>query len=128
MSPNKLAGAFWVRLVGVLAFVALLSAGYYHNLAFVQLGLIDLGTRLVGMTTQSVSTAMAVFAVSAFGVAAVTGWTMDRTGLGAVVVTYFGVTPSDRTSYLTDPTLGPRHRRIRQVGDAGTPRTSRPWP
>lgn len=70
----------WVPLVGVLAFVSLLSAGYYYNLTFVQLGLIDLGTRLVGMNPQSVSVVMAVFAVAAFGVAAVTGWMMDRRG------------------------------------------------
>jgi len=70
----------WVPLVGVLAFVSLLSAGYYYNLTFVQLGLIDLGTRLVGMNPQSVSVVMAVFAVAAFGLAAVTGWMMDRRG------------------------------------------------
>jgi len=80
MSPRRLSDTDWVHLVGVLAFVALLSIGYYYNLTFVQLGLIDLGTRLVGMTAQSVSTVMAIFAVSAFGVAAVTGWTMDRVG------------------------------------------------
>jgi MFS family permease len=69
-----------VSLVGILAFVALLSAGYYYNLTFVQLGLIDLGTRLVGMSASNVSTVMAVFAVTAFVVAAVTGWLMDRRG------------------------------------------------
>ena len=78
MRSSRLTETDWVRLVGIFAFVALLSAGYYYNLTFVQLGLIDLGTRLVEMTPQSVSTVMAVFAVSAFGVAAVSGWTMDR--------------------------------------------------
>ncbi|HSM45943.1 MAG TPA: MFS transporter [Acidimicrobiia bacterium] len=80
MRASRLADADWVRLVGILAFVVLLSAGYYYNLTFVQLGLIDLGTRLVGMTAQDVSAVMAIFAVSAFGVAAVSGWTMDRRG------------------------------------------------
>jgi MFS family permease len=70
----------WVPLVGVLAFVALLSAGYYYNLTFVQLGLIDLGTRRVGLDPQSVSRVMAVFAVSAFVVAVATGRLMDRRG------------------------------------------------
>lgn len=77
LQTGKLGGA---SVVGILAFVALLSAGYYYNLTFVQLGLIDLGTRLVGMSASSVSMVMAVFAVSAFVVAAVSGWTMDRRG------------------------------------------------
>ena len=80
MRTLRLADTDWVQFIGVLGFVALLSAGYYYNLTFVQLGLIDLGTRLVGMPSQSVSVIMAVFAVSAFGIAAITGWTMDRRG------------------------------------------------
>ena len=80
MRSIRLADTRWVPVVGVLAFVALLSAGYYYNLTFVQLGLIDLGTRLVGMSARSVSMVMAVFAVSAFVVAAATGWWMDRRG------------------------------------------------
>jgi MFS family permease len=69
-----------VRLVGIVAYVLVLSTGYYYNLTFVQLGLIDLGTRLVGLTSRSVSMVMAAFAISAFAVAAVAGWTMDRRG------------------------------------------------
>jgi MFS family permease len=69
-----------VRLVGIVAYVLVLSAGYYYNLTFVQLGLIDLGTRLVGMTSRNVSMVMAAFAISAFAFAAVGGWTMDRRG------------------------------------------------
>lgn len=80
MRVLRLANTNWERLVGILAFVALLSAGYYYNLTFVQLGLIDLGTRLVGMSASDVSMVMAVFAVLAFVLAAVSGWTMDRRG------------------------------------------------
>ena len=65
-------------VAGVVAFVALLTAGYYYNLTFVQLGLIDLGTRRVGLEPQSVSRVMAVFAVFAFAVAVATGRVMDR--------------------------------------------------
>lgn len=67
-----------VEMAGVVAFVVLLAAGYYYNLTFVQLGLIDLGTRRVGLGSQAVSQVMAVFAVLAFVVAVVTGRTMDR--------------------------------------------------
>ena len=38
-----------------------MSAGYYYNLTFVQLGLVDLGTRRVGMTGGQVSVVMAGF-------------------------------------------------------------------
>ena len=51
-----------------------------YNLTFVQLGLIDLGTLLVGMSASSVSMIMAVFAVSAFVVAAAAVCLMDRRG------------------------------------------------
>jgi MFS family permease len=80
MRSVRLVDIEWVPLVGILAFVTLLSAGYYYNLTFVQLGLLDLGTRLVGMSASSVSVVMAVFAMSAFVVAAVTGSMMDRRG------------------------------------------------
>jgi hypothetical protein len=33
-----------VTLVGYLIYIGLLTAGYYYNLTFVQLGLIDLGS------------------------------------------------------------------------------------
>ena len=80
MRPFRLGDPKWVPLVGVLSGVAVLSAGYYYNLTFVQLGLIDLGTRLVGMSARSVSGVMAVFALAAFGIAAGAGWLMDRRG------------------------------------------------
>ena len=66
--------------LGYLIYVAVLSAGYYYNLTFVQLGLIDLGTRLVGMPQGQVSVAMAALALLAFVVAVVTGRVMDKRG------------------------------------------------
>ena len=53
----------WPTVVGYGLFVALLAAGYYYNITFVQLGLLDLGTRHVGLTRTGVSTWMAVLAV-----------------------------------------------------------------
>ncbi|NHN58393.1 MULTISPECIES: MFS transporter [Halorussus] len=73
----------WTPAVGYGLFVALLAAGYYYNVTFVQLGLLDLGTRLVGMTETQVSVWMAALALLTFGVAVATGVTMDRRGWSA---------------------------------------------
>ena len=70
----------WSAVFGYVLFVALMVAGYYYNITFVQLGLIDLGTRLVGMSETVVSMWMASLALSTLAVAVVTGVTMDRHG------------------------------------------------
>ncbi|MFC7139944.1 MFS transporter [Halosimplex aquaticum] len=70
----------WSTVFGYLLFVALMVAGYYYNITFVQLGLIDLGTRLVGMSETAVSAWMAGLALCTLVVAIVTGVTMDRRG------------------------------------------------
>ncbi|MEA5389272.1 hypothetical protein VB779_21170 [Haloarculaceae archaeon H-GB11] len=70
----------WIPVAGYGLFVALMVAGYYYNITFVQLGLIDLGTRLVGMSETAVSIWMAALALVTLVVAAVTGVTMDRRG------------------------------------------------
>ena len=69
-----------VPLLGAGLFVGLLAGGYYYNITFVQLGLVDLGTRLVGLSRDAVAVWMAVLAVLTVVVALVTGWTMDRRG------------------------------------------------
>ncbi|MFA9429426.1 MFS transporter [Egicoccus sp. AB-alg2] len=73
----------WVPVVGYLFYVAAMAAGYYYNLTFVQLGLVDLGTRLIGMTRQDVSMVMAVLALVTLAVALAAGVVMDRRGWGA---------------------------------------------
>jgi MFS family permease len=70
----------WPTVAGYGLFVALLTGGYYYNITFVQLGLLDLGTRHVGLARAGVSTWMAVLAVVTFLVAVVVGVTMDRQG------------------------------------------------
>jgi MFS family permease len=70
----------WIPVAGYGLFVALMVAGYYYNITFVQLGLIDLGTRLVGMSETAVSIWMAALALVTLVVAVVTGVTMDRRG------------------------------------------------
>ena len=70
----------WPVVAGYGLFIALMVAGYYYNITFVQLGLIDLGTRLVGMSESVVSMWMAALALVTLVVAVVTGVTMDRRG------------------------------------------------
>lgn len=70
-----------IPAVGILLYVGVLSAGYYYNLTFVQLGLVDLGTRGVGLTHRTVSMVMAALALLTLVVAVVTGVTLDRRGL-----------------------------------------------
>jgi MFS family permease len=70
----------WSVVAGYGLFVALMVAGYYYNITFVQLGLIDLGTRLVGVSETVVSMWMAALALVTLVVAVVTGVTMDRRG------------------------------------------------
>ena len=77
----------WATVFGYLLFVALMVAGYYYNLTFVQLGLIDLGTRLVGMSETVVSAWMAALALCTLVVAVATGVTMDRRGWGTDIRT-----------------------------------------
>ena len=62
----------WATIARYGLFVALMVAGYY-NITFVQLGLIDVGTRLVGMSETAVSMWMAALALATLVVAAVTG-------------------------------------------------------
>jgi hypothetical protein len=101
----------WPTVAGYLLFVALMVAGYYYNITFVQLGLIDLGARLVGMSETAVSGWMAGLALATLAVAVLTGVAMDRRGwsrdvrtklrlLLGVVVVQFGLTlvaPAIRT-------------------------------
>jgi len=70
----------WTALAGYLLFVGMMSVGYYYNLTFVQFGLLDLGTRLVGMTREQVATNMTYLALTTTVVAIGVGWTMTRRG------------------------------------------------
>ena len=70
----------WPEVVGYGLFVSLLAAGYYYNITFVQLGLIDLGTRLVGLPATTVSAWMGALALVTFAAAVSFGVLMDRRG------------------------------------------------
>ncbi len=77
----------WSVVAGAGLFVALAAGGYYYNITFVQLGLVDLGTTVVGLDGDTVSTWMAGFALLTVAVAVATGWTMDRRGWSRSVLT-----------------------------------------
>lgn len=66
----------WTTLFGYLLFVGMMAAGYYYNLTFVQLGLFDLGERLVGMGEREVARSMAYLALITCATALLFGWMM----------------------------------------------------
>jgi MFS family permease len=99
----------WPMLLGYGLFVSVLAAGYYYNLTFVQLGLIDLGTRLVGLTRFQVSVGMAGLALVAVVVALATGVALDRYGvsrdLHAKLRLLWGIVVAQLALTLTAPVL-----------------------
>lgn len=75
-----LRGGQWVAILGYAFFIGMMAVGYYYNLTFVQFGLFDLGTRLIGMTHQQVATQMAFLALLTSATAIFTGVMMKRRG------------------------------------------------
>lgn len=70
----------WVPVAGYGFCVTLLTAGYYYNLTFVQLGLIDLGTTRLGMTDGGVSLIMALLAWSRLPSPSSPAWSWTAAG------------------------------------------------
>lgn len=77
----------WPALAGYLLFVGMMAVGYYYNLTFVQFGLLDLGTRLVGMTREQVAVNMTYLALITTMVAISTGWLMMRRSWSQQLIT-----------------------------------------
>ena len=73
----------WPTLFGYALFIGMLAAGYTYNLTFVQFGLLDLGTRLVGMSEPRVVTGMAALALLTCLAALAAGLWMQRSGRSA---------------------------------------------
>ncbi len=67
----------WPTIFGYLLFIGMMAAGYYYNVTLVQLGLIDLGERLIGLSEARVAQSMAVLALVACVVALATGALMQ---------------------------------------------------
>lgn len=70
----------WVPVLGYVVYIVALAAGYYYNLTFVQLGLVDLGRRVIGLSHREVSSVMAVLALVTVAVAVFAGIVLDRRG------------------------------------------------
>ena len=75
-----------VTAAGIAVFVAFMAAGYAYNVTFVQLGVTDLGRRLVGLEETRVAGAMALLAVVTAAVAVAVGLWMGRAGVGRDLV------------------------------------------
>jgi hypothetical protein len=68
----------WNALLGYALFIGMMATGYYYNLTFVQLGLVDLGTRIVGLSERLVVMDMAYLALITCLVALSVGWWMKK--------------------------------------------------
>jgi len=80
---NKTAGTSrWISLMGVFLFIGLMAGGYYYNLTFVQLGLIDYGQNVLGMERSRVAWYLALLAVLTCLVSITFGWWMNQKGWG----------------------------------------------
>ncbi|MFI7743665.1 hypothetical protein [Kocuria rhizosphaericola] len=75
---SRLRESVWVPWFGVGLFVAAASAGYFYNLTFVQLGLVDLGARVIGLPEARIARAMALLAGLTLLVALGAGLVMHR--------------------------------------------------
>jgi hypothetical protein len=73
----------WAPLFGFGLFVGMMAVGYYYNLTFIQLGLIDLGQRQLGLSRLSVANHMALLALLTCLTALGFGWWMNARGWGA---------------------------------------------
>lgn len=70
----------WPVLAGYLLFISMMAIGYFYNVTFVQLGLKDLGERLLVLPAATVAQQMALLALITCLVALSFGWWMQRRG------------------------------------------------
>lgn len=73
----------WATFIGLLLFSGMMAAGYLYNVTFIQLGLTDLGERVLSLPPNAVAARMAGFAVVTCLVALTVGWWMTRSGRSA---------------------------------------------
>ena len=70
----------WPVVAGYLLFSGMMAVGYFYNVTFVQLGLKDLGERVLALPPAVVAGQMALLALLTCAVALATGWWMGRRG------------------------------------------------
>jgi hypothetical protein len=68
----------WPALFGYALFTGMMAIGYFYNVTFVQLGLKDLGERVLFLPAASVAQQMALLALLTCVTALVFGFTMQR--------------------------------------------------
>ena len=72
----------WPGLFGYFLFIGMMSAGYYYNLTFVQLGLEDFGHRKLGLHPEVVARDMSMLALLTCFIAIGFGLWMQKHGWG----------------------------------------------
>jgi hypothetical protein len=72
----------WPVAAGYALFTGMMAIGYFYNVTFVQLGLKDLGERVLGLSPVIVAGQMAVLALLTCLTALGVGFTMQRWGWG----------------------------------------------
>jgi MFS family permease len=70
------------RYFGTGLSVIMMAAGYYYNLTFIQLGMQDFGTRILGLEAVEVGRDMSILAISTCVIALSFGWWMKLRGWG----------------------------------------------
>lgn len=70
----------WPVAAGYLLFSSMMAIGYCYNVTFVQLGLKDLGERVLGLDASSVAWLMALLALLTCGAALLVGQVLQRRG------------------------------------------------
>ena len=79
------------RAVAFAVYVFVLTAAYYYNLTFVQLGLTEVGLEQLGLVPELVAVGMGLLALVTLGTTLLSGYLMDRLGLGTAVQAKFRV-------------------------------------
>ncbi|MGA8045338.1 MAG: hypothetical protein WCA30_03645 [Dermatophilaceae bacterium] len=73
----------WPAVFGYVLFIGAMAGGYFFNLTFVQLGLVDLAGRVIGLAPNEVATQLSMLAALTLVTALGTGVLMHRRGWSA---------------------------------------------
>jgi hypothetical protein len=72
----------WPALFGFFLFIGMMAAGYTYNLTFVQLGLEDFGSRILGLSQEALAADMSMLALLTCFIAIGFGLWMQKHGWG----------------------------------------------